>query len=360
LASCSATIWRNAAAAILAMAALLMAAPALADKPATVLARAVPLTITAIPIDFDRDNPGRKQFGKLIWRGGLNLFSTSPYFGGFSALAIDPSGRTILTISDAGIWLRGVVDYDGRKMKGLSNAVIGPLLGADGKPLRDDRERDSEGMTMIEGGPAGGAAYISFERHHRILRYPFTAQSFGPPRGSLPLPPGTKRMPSNSGLEAIVLLKSGNLKGTVVAFAENLTDNNGNLQGWLIGGPTPGQFALKRLAGFDVTDAAALPDGGIVVLERRFRYSEGIKMRIRRIAAKDLKPGALVEGEVLLDADDSLNIDNMEGIAAHRTAAGETILTLISDDNYSALQRTLLMQFALPDGKPVPAGPQPR
>jgi hypothetical protein len=114
---------------------------------------------------------------------------------------------------------------------------------------------------------------------------------------------------------------------------------------------------LKNIGGFDITDAAALPDGGIVVLERRFRYSEGVKMRIRRIAAKDLKPGALVSGEVLLEANDSLNIDNMEGIAVHRGASGETILTLISDDNFSALQRTLLMQFALPDGKPVLAEP---
>jgi hypothetical protein len=55
-----------------------------------------------------------------------------------------------------------------------------------------------------------------------------------------------------------------------------------------------------------------------------------------------------------------LNIDNMEAIAAHRSAAGETILTLMSDDNFSALQRTLLMQFALPDGKPVLAAPSPR
>ena len=28
----------------------------------------------------------------------------------------------------------------------------------------------------------------------------------------------------------------GPLKGTLIAFAESLTDTNGNLQGWLIGG----------------------------------------------------------------------------------------------------------------------------
>ena len=345
---------------IFAAALFLVVAPAFADKPATVLDAAKPIKITAIPIDFDRDNPERKEFGKLVWRGGLNLFANSPYFGGYSALAIDPSGKTILVVSDAGIWLRGTIDYDGRRMKGVSNAVIGPLLGADGKPLRDDQERDSEGMTLIDGGPAAGTAYISFERHHRILSYPFGAQKFGPPTGSLALPPGTKRLRPNSGLEAVVMLRSGPLKGTVVAFSENLTDNTGNLQGWLIGGPTPGPFTLTRLGGFDVTDAAPLPDGGIVVLERRFRYSEGIKMRIRRIKASEIKRGALITGETLLEATDALNIDNMEGIAAHRSPSGETILTLVSDDNFSALQRTLLMQFAVPDGKPVLAEPSAR
>ena len=115
---------------------------------------------------------------------------------------------------------------------------------------------------------------------------------------------------------------------------------------------------LKRLGGFDITDATALPDGGIVVLERRFRFSEGVKMRLRRIAANELKRDTLIEGEVLLDADDSLNIDNMEAIAAHRAASGETVLTLMSDDNFSALQRTLIMQFTLPETTPVLAGPR--
>ena len=51
------------------------------------------------------------------------------------------------------------------------------------------------------------------------------------------------------------------------------------------------------------------------MLERQFHYSEGIQMRIRRIAASELKRGAPIMGEVLLEANDSLNIDNMEAIA---------------------------------------------
>lgn len=345
-------------AALLFLSAALAVAPAFADKPLTVLPGPTPTTITAIPIDFDREHPGRTEFGKLVLRAGLNLYAKTAHFGGYSALAIDPSGRSLLAVSDGGSWLRATLDYDGRRLKGLSDAVLGPVLGADGKALRDDRERDSEGLTLIEGDTRQGTAYVSFERKHRIARYPFTPDRFGPPTGTVPLPAGAKGMVANRGIEAMALIKSGKLKGTLLAFAEGRADKNGNLIGWLIGGPTPGAILLKRLGGFDITDAAALPDGGIVVLERRFRFSEGIKMRLRRIAASELKRGTLIEGEVLLDADDSLNIDNMEAIAAHRAASGETVLTLMSDDNFSALQRTLIMQFTLPELKPVLAGPR--
>ena len=68
--------------------------------------------------------------------------------------------------------------------------MLGPVLGADGKPLRDDRERDSEGMTLVDGDTRQGTAYVSFERKHRIARYPFTADRFGPPTGTVPLPAG--------------------------------------------------------------------------------------------------------------------------------------------------------------------------
>ena len=337
---------------------MLSVAPALADKPQTVLSGPTATTVTAIPIDFDRDNPSRKEFGKLIFRAGLNLFAKSIYFGGYSAMAIDPTGHSLLAISDAGTWMRATLNYDGRKLKGLSDVSLGPLLGTDGKPLRDDVLRDSEGMTLIDGDTTQGTAYVSFERKHRIARYPFTAAKFGPPTGTIPLPPTSKGMTANSGLEAITMIRTGALKGTLVIFAEHLTDKNGNLRGWLIGGPAPGEIVLKRIAGFDITDAAALPDGGIVVLERKFNYSEGIQMRIRRIAASELKRGAPIMGEVLLEANDSLNIDNMEAIAATRASSGETVLTLMSDDNFSVIQRTLIMQFALPETKPVTAGPQ--
>ena len=95
-------IVRNAAAAIVASAVMLVVYPALADKPAAVLKGVERIVVSAIPIDFDRDNAGRKEFGKLIWRGGINLYARSQFFGGYSGLIVDPSGKSLLAISDAG------------------------------------------------------------------------------------------------------------------------------------------------------------------------------------------------------------------------------------------------------------------
>jgi hypothetical protein len=326
-------------------------------KPATPLDKPIPIEVTAIPVDFDRDDPSRKQFGKLIFRSGLNLYAKSRHFGGFSGLVIDPSGDSILAVSDAGAWMRADLTYNGRYLNGLSNVTLGPVLGANGKPLRSNAERDSEALALASGDTRNGSAYLGFEVKHRIAIYPFTANSFGPPKGAVPLPPSVKRMHENRGIEALATIKTGRLGGTLLAFSERLPRKGGDLQGWLIGGPTPGTILLKPLGALDITDAAALPDGGIVILERRFRFSEGIQMRIRRISQSELEPGALIEGEVLLEANDAFNIDNMEAIAAHRAAAGETVITLMSDDNFSPFQRTLIMQFALPDG-PVLAGPR--
>jgi hypothetical protein len=85
------------------------------------------------------------------------------------------------------------------------------------------------------------------------------------------------------------------------------------------------------------------------VLERKFSLVEGLNVRIRRIALKSLAPGALVDGPVIFEVDLGEEVDNMEGIDAFVTPQGETVLTMVSDDNFSLFQRTLLLQFVLVD-----------
>ena len=118
-------------------------------------------------------------------------------------MILDPTGTTLLAVSDAGTRLRATIDYDGHQIKGLSNPTVGPLLGKGGKPLLDDSERDSEGMTLIEGTPTKGTAYVSFERHHGIDRYPFDAERFGPPTASVLLPAGTNAFRGIAGLRRL-------------------------------------------------------------------------------------------------------------------------------------------------------------
>jgi hypothetical protein len=99
----------------------------------------------------------------------------------------------------------------------------------------------------------------------------------------------------------------------------------------------------------DISDAALLPSGDLLILERSFGWPTGLLVRIRRIPLTAIRPNALVDGTVLMEADLGDEIDIMEGLSVHRTPEGEIVLTLISDDNFLAVQRTLLLQFTLAD-----------
>ena len=147
---------------------------------------------------------------------------------------------------------------------------------------------------------------------------------------------------------ALALRRRGASKGATVAFAERFTRGSGYHTGWIWAGGRPQRFQLRDIDGFNVTAAAALPDGGLLLLERYFTWSAGVKMRIRRLAAAEIRPGARLGGHVVVEADSGYEIDNMEGIAVHRGGRGETVVSLISDNNFNRfLQRTVLLQFAL-------------
>jgi hypothetical protein len=155
-------------------------------------------------------------------------------------------------------------------------------------------------------------------------------------------------MPRNQGIEALAVIQAGALRGSIVAFAERFTRGSGYHTGWLWVKGEPHRLQLRDLDGFDITDAAGLPDGGLLVLERYFRWTTGVSMRIRRLQPTEIRPGARLTGRVVFQGNSSYEIDNMEGIAVHRGAGGETIVSLISDDNFNRLlQRTVFLQFTL-------------
>ncbi len=297
---------------------------------------------------FDKTSPNKMRFGRLAWRGGVELSSPSKHFGGWSGLALDKTGRVLLAISDAGTWLRAKLTYHKGHLSGLTSTVLGPLKALNGTRLAHSRDRDAEAISLLTGSVSSGLALIAFEQNDRVGVFPLGKKGVGAPRRYLKLPNAIRKNRRRNGLEALTVLRAGKRKGTILTFLEGHVTKDKRHRGWLLGRGKPKKIWLQDIGGFSITDLASLPDGGALVLERRFRWSEGVKMRLRYLSAKTIKPQAYLTGEVLLEADMKQQIDNMEGLAVHQNAEGETVVTLISDDNFNAFfQRTVMLQFAL-------------
>lgn len=291
---------------------------------------------------FDPREPQLTRFGKLTFRGGLILDSPVKDFGGLSGLRVSADGVQFLAVTDKGNWLRGRIAYRGKTPIAIRDAEMGPILGPDGRPLRSRGWYDAEALAMEE-----GIAYVGIERVNQIVRFDIAKDGLRARGQPLPVPPGLKLLPHNQSIECVEMApKTGPLAGALVVLSERGLDSGGNLMGFIAGGPG-GVFSLKRTDDFDVSDCAATPDGRLLVLERRFSWTRGLAVRIRSVPFSAIKPGALVDGPELIFADMALQVDNMEALSVHREPSGALVLTLVSDDNFSPLQRTLLLQFTL-------------
>lgn len=311
-------------------------APPLAERPVEVDVRTQRLTA------FDIRDPSRRQFGLLEFRGGLVLRTSDRHFGGISGIRVAADGGFI-ALTDKGWWLRGRIEYDEARPSGIAGAEMAPILGPDGRPLAARGWYDTEAIAED-----GGMLYVAVERVHQIVRFNYGRDGLLARGQPIAVPAAMRSLPANRGLEALVFIPKGMPRGgTLIAITERALDHAGNTIGFLIGGPSPGSFAVKRHSGYDISDAALLPGGDLVLLERRFTWTGGLNVRLRRVALAEIRPGALLDGPNLFEADLGQEIDNMEGLSIHRSAAGETVLTLVSDDNFSVIQRTLLLQFVL-------------
>ena len=305
----------------------------------------VPVSISARPIaSFEPGNPTKTRFGQLIFRGGLQLSGSHPRFGGFSGLWRSPDSARLVAITDNGFWLTARVARSSQgKLAGREEAELAPILGASGKPLHRSRYFDTESLAI-----AGGTAFIGVERTHDILRFDWARHGVEARAQLVPTPPTAKRLPSNRGFEAIGVLPTGDpLAGALIAISERSGREDEPTTGFIIGGRQPGTLQVLRCDGYDITDLAFLPGGDMLLLERWYKPLRGVGMRIRRIAGATIRPGAKLDGPILIEADLGQEIDNMEGMAVHQES-GRTIVSLISDDNFSTfLQRTVLLEFEL-------------
>ena len=308
---------------------------ALAQRPQA-FRGATPIDVEARPIGrLSTTDPDRSRFGALMFRSGVALRSPVTAFGGFSGLWRSASGQDIVALADNAQVLKARIETSDGRLSGLSGPVLSPLILGNGVPLRRSRYYDTESLAL-----AGNAAYVGVERNHAVIRFERTATGSIIRGVPIPVPKELRDLPSNGGLEALgVAPQRSPLNGALVGIAEGGS-------GFILTGPRQGAFQIALSDGYNVTDLAFLPDGDAVILERRFSLFGGFGCRLRRIEAGAFKAGASVDGDILYESEASHQIDNMEGLAVHRDG-GDIVLSLISDDNFSSLQRTLLLEFAL-------------
>ena len=289
-------------------------------------------------IALDPGDPARRRVGRLVFMGGVRLDSPDPAFGGFSALAVTgtATGDRVTMLSDGGnvaaLTLRG----DGTVLAPrFANLPAGPGTGW------QKHDRDSESMAV---DPRTGRVWIGFERANAIWRYD---AGFGRAEAAA-RPRAMRRWWENAGPETLVRRRDGSF----IAIQEG---PRGALREGLVwaGDPTvrPGvafRFRYRPPAGFVPTDAAELPDGRLLVLNRRWRW--GVPLRFESalvvIGADAIGPGATVAGMPVARLGPPLIHDNFEGLAV-TVERGRTIVWLVNDNDGSLLRPTMLLKFRL-------------
>ncbi len=305
-----------------------------------------PVMVTSERIETFRGKSSETVVGRLEFLGGLVMKSADPNFGGWSSIRLRPDQMHFVGVIDNGDWISGslVRDAAGR-LAGITDVDVTPMLTKSGKPDARKQMVDAESLALRP-----GEVLVSFERVHRVDVYPDPGFEISPPKRTLSKLIPDARLKANKGLETVVVAPTdGPLGGAPLIVAEESLNAAGDNYAAVLEGPRKGIFYVRRHGSFDISDGAFLPSGDLVLLERSFSLLQGVAIRLRLIRAEDIKPDATVDGEELMVADSSYQIDNMEGVDAFRAADGATHLILVSDNNNSFLQSNLMLEFRLKD-----------
>ena len=312
-------------------AALAACAPPPAPLPPAPVAHGDGIAIRATPVPLNPDDLAQTRIGDFVYAGGVSLTSDqTSRLHGLSDLVV--KGDRLWSISDEGdaFEARLVLDEAGR-LVGVADAKLAGLAGLDGKPLQGKSMADAEGLTILPNGDR----LVSFEREHRIWRYPADG---GPPTVA-PAPGGS--IPENDGYEGLTLAPEAGPDAYVVGVEGS---------GWLwtcrlSTKACEGPGSVTKTDDFGLAGLTRTPSGDLVVLLRAWDPVRGNRI-IVRIQRLDAPPVELTLAR-------PLTVDNFEGVAVVPAPGGGLRLYLLSDDNFQSSQRTLLMAF---DWKPPKPG----
>jgi hypothetical protein len=313
----------------LAMAALLALALG-AQMPAP-----APLDVTSRRFALNPADPAQDRVGRLRYLGGVELRSRDARVGGISGMRFLGDG-SLMAVTDAGDLLTLSLEEAGERLTGVRSLAIARIPGPDGQPLRGKAEADAESLEL----DADGTPFIAFERRHRIMRFPAGDRRPRPLRFADE--PWLQSLPGNGGIEAMARIGPSWLflaeDPPAGAHAGVLVARSGADGAY-------GRVRLDPPAGFKPTDAAAVDDRTVAILLRRFSPATGVAgaVGLARVDHERLVLGPL---ELVATFAPPLSVDNLEALAIRREGE-RTFLYIASDDNFSPLQRSLLMKFEL-------------
>jgi hypothetical protein len=275
--------------------------------------------------------PDARRQGPLLLTGAWAMASRSRSLGGYSAL-IARGDNSLLAASDAGGLL--AIDRPGTR------AMEARFLAITGTAERDKRDADAEALTH---DPASGRIWAAYEGSNAIEAL---TPDLAPIRRVQPAAMAKWR--SNSGPESFARLADGRFVAIAEVVRRGETYNRGVV---FPGDPTTGakgaKFRFAAPEGFRPVDMTQVPSGEVLVLLRRVEW--GLPPRfvsaIVRLDPASLEPGTVWRPEEVLSLPRGMPNDNFEGIAAAELADGTAILWLVSDDNFSAFQRSLLVRL---------------
>jgi hypothetical protein len=270
-------------------------------------------------------------------------------FGGLSSVTPTEPDQAIAFASDRGNFVSGQLAYDSAdRLLGFIGVSVEPMQNSGGKPLPRQFARDAEAMDTIwrDGVPA--AVRVGFENLTRVADFTIVAGRPGGAAREVAIPQWLTDLRTNEALESVCIAPPASpIAGSTLLLAEEALDENGNHRGELLGVKDKGPLTYANSPIVNPTDCAFLPNGDLLVLERGVALFSFV-MALRRVPAAEVRKGNLMQGELLLSAEGG-DIDNMESLMVHQSPGGETRIFIGSDNNFNGWQRTLLLEFALPD-----------
>jgi hypothetical protein len=305
-----------------------------------------PVLLRTFPIKSFDPASAETRFGALEFLSGVELECDDPDFGGLSAFRLDTLGVRFLSLSDRGTWFSGALIYDADRIIAVGGTILGPIRGPDGVPLATLWQHDTESLALD-----GTTAYVGVENDNQIYKFDISDGAMEAHGTALALPPEAQQLHPLYGFESLAIMPvQSDTPGALLAIAEEDPAMQGRTPGWILSETAPPKrLTIVKHDRFRISDCAFLPDGDLLLLERTLSIWAPLQIRLRRIPLAELKDGAVIEGRVIFGADASLQIDNIEAISVHTLPTGETIVTMVSDNNFSILQRTLILQWKLVD-----------